>query len=310
MVSSRTASLSFESIEQLDEMTRALSWPTEYRQLEPGAFSSTVHVLEGDSWFLMEEESNCRVEVESGSPEGMYLFALAEGGPAVVNGLGVSENHLFISRPGSGFLASLPPGIKVTQMGVGADQVEHAIQSVAPGFKIPKPGAALFDIREGKLPSLRQFMRSALYSPSGREALRNEAASLVVAELLAVSADHGAVQSNRILNRESAQQAIDKAREYIEGHADEAIKVAPLCKYAGTNIRSLERAFSRELGVSPQQYMRARRFNAVRRELLVADGDTNVATVAKTYGFVHLGRFAGEYHRYFGEYPSETLRNR
>lgn len=302
--------LSFESIEQLDEMTRALSWPTEYRQLEPGSFSSSVHVLEGDSWFLMEEESTCRVEVEGGGPEGMYLLALAEGGPAVVNGLSVSDNHLFISSPGSSFLASLPPGIKVTQMGVEADYFERAIQSVAPGFNIPKGGAALFDIKDGKLPGLRRFMRSALYSASGREALRNEAASLVVAELLAVTADHGAVQSNRILSRQSARQAIDKAREYIEEHADEAIKVAPLCKYAGTNIRTLERAFSRELGVTPQQYMRARRLNAVRRELLVADGDTNVETVAKTYGFIHLGRFAGEYHGYFGEYPRETLRNR
>jgi AraC-like DNA-binding protein len=36
---------------------------------------------------------------------------------------------------------------------------------------------------------------------------------------------------------------------------------------------------------------------------------TSVAAVAARWGFTHLGRFAIEYRRRFGSYPSQTLRS-
>jgi AraC-like DNA-binding protein len=56
-------------------------------------------------------------------------------------------------------------------------------------------------------------------------------------------------------------------------------------------------------------YLRSRRLELVRAEL----GGTGrrggtVAEVATLAGFAHLGRFARDYQRRFGELPSETLR--
>jgi AraC-like DNA-binding protein len=51
------------------------------------------------------------------------------------------------------------------------------------------------------------------------------------------------------------------------------------------------------------------RLNAMRRELLGATEETlRVADLAQRHGIAHLGRFAGEYRRMFGELPSQTLR--
>ena len=47
----------------------------------------------------------------------------------------------------------------------------------------------------------------------------------------------------------------------------------------------------------------------VREELLNGSG-SNVASVALRWGFEHMGRFANQYRRAFGETPSQTLRRR
>ena len=48
--------------------------------------------------------------------------------------------------------------------------------------------------------------------------------------------------------------------------------------------------------------------NRVRAELASADpASTTITQVAMRFGFLHLGRFAGDYRRLFGVAPSETL---
>ncbi len=54
--------------------------------------------------------------------------------------------------------------------------------------------------------------------------------------------------------------------------------------------------------------MKQRRLEAARVALqMAAPESTSVTEVALRYGFGNPGRFAAEYHKAFGEYPSETL---
>ena len=82
-----------------------------------------------------------------------------------------------------------------------------------------------------------------------------------------------------------------------------------MCTYAGTTPRSLERIFFREFGVSPQQYVKARRLNAVHRQLLVTERDEGIkiSDIATSYGLSHMGRFSQDYKHFFGRSPRETL---
>jgi AraC family ethanolamine operon transcriptional activator len=49
---------------------------------------------------------------------------------------------------------------------------------------------------------------------------------------------------------------------------------------------------------------------AIRKELLEGEDTDDVTLIAQRWGFFHLGRFAANYQRIFGEKPSHTLRRR
>jgi AraC-like DNA-binding protein len=310
MSDSLTQEYSFSSVEQLDEVQHAMGWCTEYRQLKPGPFSSSVSILECDDWFLLEEHTNCTMELRAPSMPGMVVIALLEGVPASVNGQMFSRDHVLIFPPDIEFRAAMPAGIKVPQLGVTAEAFESVCRAVAPRLSPLLGGDAhLIATTPGRLERLRGAMRAALFAPPNRVAAREEAVCEILTGILSLALDDGQMFSGQGLRRVASGRALDRAIEYIDAHLNEAISIASLGHRLGTTTRSLERIFVRELGVSPQQYVKARRLNAVYRCLRGADKEEGlrVIDVATSFGFAHMGRFAGDYHRHFGEYPRETL---
>lgn len=301
----------FEAIEQLDEWHRELDWPLQYRQIEAGPLTSAFMDVEGDNWFLMKEQSNRQFEIEAGSPDGMFMLAVLVGRPAMVGGRNMGGDRLLVQAPDTDFAVALPAHTIAIQIGVSEEVFDEMLDALAPDFAVPRGEVSLFDL-PGRLANVQRAMSEAIQVPSGREATRDEAAANILGDLITALSDHSPVAARPNLRRAAARRAVDKAREYIEANLSGTIRVASMCRYSGTTHRTLERIFSRELGVSPKQYVMARRLNAVRRGLLVVgdEHDHPVTEVAQNHGFNHLGRFAADYRRLFGEYPRETLQNR
>lgn len=105
------------------------------------------------------------------------------------------------------------------------------------------------------------------------------------------------------------RQAVAKALGYLEAHADEAVSVSGLCTETGVAWRTLNRAFRERFGVGPKAYINRERLLRVRSTFLRAPPDTIIADVANASGFWHMGQFARDYRRMFGELPSDTLRS-
>jgi transcriptional regulator GlxA family with amidase domain len=55
------------------------------------------------------------------------------------------------------------------------------------------------------------------------------------------------------------------------------------------------------------QFLRQLRMERVHADLSLAGSGATVTEVATRWGFLHFGRFAGDYQKQFGEKPSETL---
>ncbi|OUM01929.1 AraC family transcriptional regulator [Variovorax sp. JS1663] len=115
--------------------------------------------------------------------------------------------------------------------------------------------------------------------------------------------------SARLLARlpEVSPRAVRRAKEYIEAHLGDAISVDHIAAASGLCVRSLQAAFRQYTGQTPMAFLKALRLQAVHRVLREAAPGTTVTAVALQYGFAHLGRFAQDYARRFGESPHHTL---
>lgn len=101
--------------------------------------------------------------------------------------------------------------------------------------------------------------------------------------------------------------AVHRAAGYISMNGHDSMCIGEIAKACGTSVRTLYRSFVREYGTTPKRYLKGWRLDQIRAKLLSAEPGTTVTQVAFEYGVTHLGRFAQEYSRAFGESPSETL---
>jgi AraC-like DNA-binding protein len=105
-----------------------------------------------------------------------------------------------------------------------------------------------------------------------------------------------------------APRDVKRAIDYIEANLAEPVTLPDIVAAADVPGRTLLKHFERFRGVSPMEYLRAARFEAVRQALQDQATTDSVADVAMAWGFSHMGRFATEYRKRFGERPSETRR--
>ena len=99
---------------------------------------------------------------------------------------------------------------------------------------------------------------------------------------------------------------VRRAIEYIHANAMVAITIDDIAEVAHVSIRSLQAGFSRFKGMAPMAYLKHVRLEGARAELSLAGEDGSIAEIAKRWRFGHLGVFARDYRRAFGELPSET----
>lgn len=105
-------------------------------------------------------------------------------------------------------------------------------------------------------------------------------------------------------------RSVRRAQDFLHSHVTEPLSLADVCQHLGVSARSLQLAFKQGTGQSPMAYLRDIRLDLVRRTLLQADhhAGATVSKVAAQHGFLHLGHFAAQYHKRFGERPAQTLK--
>jgi AraC-like DNA-binding protein len=105
-----------------------------------------------------------------------------------------------------------------------------------------------------------------------------------------------------------APRDVKRAVDFMEANLHSPITLADIVEAAGVPGRTLLKHFDHFRGVSPMRYLRNARFERVHEALRCADPSERVTEIALKWGFEHMGRFAVEYHKRFGESPSQTLK--
>ena len=119
--------------------------------------------------------------------------------------------------------------------------------------------------------------------------------------------DHSLVEVIRKPALDAGAPLVETVEGYLEARAGDPIDMPTLARETGYSLSSIYRAFQRHRGYSPGTFLADVRMRLARRRLLGAGPGDRVTSIALDCGFGHLGRFAVEYKRRFGERPKQTL---
>jgi AraC-like DNA-binding protein len=131
---------------------------------------------------------------------------------------------------------------------------------------------------------------------------------LITALLLAMDENHSGTRTYQSLREAKCQ--ISLAEDYLLDNLTKPISRTKLAEIAGVSIRSLSRAFVKRHGIGPMRFLKERRLEAVRMELISACPENmKVSDIALRYGFTELGKFSLLYKSIYNEKPSDTLKH-
>lgn len=110
--------------------------------------------------------------------------------------------------------------------------------------------------------------------------------------------------------RSAAPRYVREAERLMEERAHEGLSVIEIAAEVGISARSLSDGFRRFRGITPHDYLTARRLDGLRKALEEAPPGETVSSIGLSRGYVNLNAMATSYRQRFGESPYQTLRNR
>jgi AraC-like DNA-binding protein len=198
-----------------------------------------------------------------------------------------------------------------------------------PAQALHRQAAALLDGRNGdtadlnaridtaggggaSLRRLTEWLYAELSEPDSL--LSNEITAAPAQELflqtIVMAAAHSRSALPRFQNGAAAPATVRRAEDFMRSNAKGVLTIEDIANAAGCSVRGLQLAFRRFRGMSPTEALRRVRLELAYQAIMRLDGSASVWEVAARYGFSNSGRFAKQYLRAFGEYPSMTLRHR
>ena len=269
-------------------------WVQQYQQMSPGHFAGRVRYLDLHGVQVYEECMNTRVEQHFNAPAGALAFCFD-----------ASDNALYLLNGESRNTWITPVNYREVAVEFGPQFVKRQgldIAKLEGLFMAPltcRQNALFTRWLSGTLTRL-----SALTDPISRDALTQQLLDdcLFILDNACVCLDGSSLQK-----RNEERQLMARIGEWAADAPDETANLLELAQIAGVPLRQLQQGFKTYTGMSPAQWLRLRRLNGARRELL-STTDTTVAEVAMNWSFWHLGRFSNSYRALFQELPSETLK--
>lgn len=307
----------FEDFDALAEAIRA--WDLDFRQLDRGQSPATLSQLIGSDIVISHACFSRHYHQQGSTPTNMRTFAVLEENVTSVNWFGREFDSSSIACfPTNGELEAVSkPDFEVYTLSLSEELLDKAAETL----ELPKIDTILCN--QDKLTrcnpytvhSIRLVLRKIQHESQrhlyqiNRETFRN-ALEIELPQLILKAL----AESQDIIQTKPAQwkkrQALDKANEYLNAFSNDPLTVQKLCEYTQVSNRTLEHAFKDYFGITPKNYLKAVRLNGARKDLLnEVSRNRSITDIANHWGFWHMGQFAADYNKQFGELPSITIKN-
>jgi len=300
---------------EFDQFAEAIAgWDLDWRQLDAGPLRAEMTQVATTGGSITRFKFNRRFFQCGSVPRGTRTFGLPdEGSPrSAVRGQAVDARSV-LAFPDD-YTATSEPGFRAHGLSFSEEVLRNSAEreGVSSLFERLDANQLVISCDAPAIRALRNRIRWLVSSLEGqpdqaatdllRYELDVELPTLLVRALVSGAAaddGHARLPGNR-------EVIARRARAFIDQHADRPTSIEEVSRRVGVSLRSLRYAFRECYRVSPKAYLQSLRLNRVRRELRTADPDTLVTDVANRWGFWHMGQFAADYRRLFGELPSQT----
>ena len=306
-------SRSYGDIDEFNQSTRG--WQVDFRQLDRGPIACDLVQVVAADLMLTRVIFDRRLDQQGVAPSKAITFAVPNpAAPRIVwRSQSVPPGSMIIYQPGSEINGASRPGFEVLTLTISVPLFEAAcvgagrpdLVDAAHTLEIVTPAA---DALGRFLAAMQRIARHFSLQPGRSDSPRAHAdlhGALVSLALVALASGRPSPAGRTNLLR---TRVIRRALDVLADSSGEPVTVTALCEAARVSERTLQYAFREHFDVSPKQYLQATRLDGVRKELRRQGPTATIADIANDWGFWHMGQFAKDYRRHFGELPSETIR--
>lgn len=306
----------FNKFREHDAFSQAVQgWDLDFMQLDRGKFKADVLQAATARSLFGYGSFNRSFDQRGSSPPGVWTFAIFSGLSTQViwRELEISNCNMVIYRPGSEIDCVSRPGFEVYTCSFTEDHLDLICAKLRLSGIKKLVGESehirckIEDLVEGRklLRNITQSLTSGLLSIDDANltfSLEQELPETILS-ILFLSTPTARIRPKR------RTDALRKVKEHLAEYPQDPVTVQSLCSLTGVSERTLQYAFLDHYGISPKTYLKNFRMYGVRKEILRGDSiTTKINEIAYNWGFWHMGQFAADYRKLFGELPSETLR--
>jgi AraC-like DNA-binding protein len=300
--------VSFDSVEETQEVMDSLGVNQQMKQLGRGAFQGDMSVRVTKDAELFADRFNKGLSIYLAPPAERIGFFIPHTirGSFTVSGSTISDDKLLIVHEGTGVDIVSPDLLGSESICISTSRFNELAEVLYPSMKLQEITSAikgdttqLHALRNGILELMNQ------QAEPDDEQLSNLLSSIIswTAKSISNSSDNGNLYSIS----EKARIA-RLAQQFINANFREEVRIEDICRASGVGVRTLQRSFREYFDLTLTEYLKTVRLDAAYRELSVmASPQITVAETALKNGSKHLGRFSTEFHKRFGLSPSEMI---
>jgi AraC family ethanolamine operon transcriptional activator len=306
----------FDSFEELSSLTSR--WDIDFRQLSSEYSKSSIFQAKTDLLLLSNVEFGCIVEHRGATPDGMLTFALPYPGCPEFNWFGhtVNDSNLLIfPRHGENYAFSRA-GFKAMTISFPESELiklfeDNEINNISQHLKscevVKQVQKEYLDVLRTLLLELEHSLKDVEHSET-RLSFENTIQTQIIQTLFDIIVECKIIPQH--INQRHFR-LLNQFIGYIDERYDEQIRLKELYLEAQVSGRTIQNLFRKSTGLSPKSYITGKKLYQVHRELWhTKNAEQSITDIIANAGFWHMGQFAADYSKLFGELPSETVRRK
>ena len=312
-IDAKFSRIAIKDIDQYSELLKR--WDVDFKQLEPGQICAKTMVLATNDILMLNMSCNKAILQRGSSPRNMITFGIPRFNSSQFfwRGKQIVGNNICIYPINGELDSETKSGFDVYGISFAIEYIKQVCEEMNNTNLVDKiKNAEVVTISDWSMAHLRNFLNdffahlpnriNNLSHPNFIETIQYEIIKIL---LLTIEKHLNTSKKSPVRLRDDA---FNKAKTYILEHLEEPISVKSLVDRIGVTERTLERAFLERFERTPKAVLKSFRLSGVNRELKrAAIENTLISDVANRWGFWHMGQFAKDYKRMFGELPSITL---